>query len=287
MFYLKKYFGMKNSGNVVFSSCHDRKSVYDLRYNDNNVLKPLLIFCHGFKGFKDWGHFNLIADKFAQAELIVLKFNFTFNGGNDQEVIDFPDLNAFSENNYLKEVQDIHHMVALCENGEIPLTNWNGDIFLLGHSRGGGMVTIAGAQNEKVSKVISWAGISDCISRLPAEKDLINWKEKEVRYIANGRTKQEMPMKYQFVEELMKNKELLSIEKACKTMVKPHLVIHGTRDEAVSYENARQINAWSTQSILREIKEANHVFGGKHPWDDSILPEHTINAIEKTLEFLN
>ena len=277
---------MNRVDNVIFKSCHGRNSVYDLRFNNDGIKKPLLIFCHGFKGYKDWGHFNLISDSFAEKGLIVLKFNFTFNGGTEKILIDFPDLKAFAENNYLKEVEDINFIIGLCSAGEIPLDNWNGEIYLLGHSRGGGMVTIAGSENKMVKKVVSWAGISDCISRLPESEELEGWKESGVRYVMNGRTKQNMPMNYQFVEILHTNKERLSIEIAAQNMQKPHLIVHGTNDEAVSYLNAESIKNWNPAAELTLIQNANHVFGGKHPWNDVELPHHTIEAINKTIDFL-
>ncbi len=277
---------MIKSDNVVFESCHGRSTVYDLRFTEDSKEKPLLIFCHGFKGFKDWGHFNLIADSFAEAGLIVLKFNFTYNGGTIAEVIDFPDLEAFSENNYLKEVEDIHHLIQLIEKREIAIPNWNGEIFLLGHSRGGGMVTIAGSENEKVTKVVSWAGISDCIKRLPNDSELKKWQDEGVRYIMNGRTNQNMPMKYQFVESLLSNRDRLNIKSATQKMNKPHLVLHGTNDDAVSVQNAKDIHAWNPNSKLILIEEANHVFWGKHPWDENELPKHSQKAVQATIEFL-
>tara|TARA_Y100000589_G_scaffold313921_1_gene335837 strand:- start:269 stop:1108 length:840 start_codon:yes stop_codon:yes gene_type:complete len=277
---------MKKSDDIIFMSCHGRESVYDLRYIDTNKPKPLLVFCHGFKGFKDWGHFNLIADTFCNAEMIVLKFNFTFNGGTADSVIDFPDLESFAENNYLKELKDINHIIHLVKNKVIPLNNWNGQIFLLGHSRGGGMVTLAAAENNDVSKVVSWAGISDCISRLPEESELLEWKIKGVKIVINGRTNQNMPMNYQFVESLFHNKIRLSIEKACKSITKPHLIIHGTEDEAVDLKEAKALNIWSEKSEIEIIQGANHVFGGKHPWQEKFLPEHSKIAINKTINFL-
>ena len=277
---------MKKSGNVVFMSCHGRESVYDLRFMDNAKLKPLLIFCHGFKGFKDWGHFNLIADEFCNSGMIVLKFNFTHNGGTVKDVIDFPDLESFAENNYLKELQDIHHVIYLVQTKGIPLKNWNGEIYLLGHSRGGGMVTIAAHENKNVSKVVSWAGISDCISRLPEEKELSEWKSKGVKFIVNGRTHQNMPMNYQFVESLVKNTNRLSIEKASRYMDKPHLIIHGTEDLAVDIEDAKSIHSWNLNSQIEIIDGADHVFGAKHPWNEKYLPPHSKKAIERTLGFL-
>ncbi len=277
---------MKKSGNVVFMSCHGRESVYDLRFFENSQSKPLLIFCHGFKGFKDWGHFNLIADEFCASGMIVLKFNFTFNGGTTNEVIDFPDLEAFAENNYMKELEDIHHIIHLVKTGDIPLNNWNGEIYLLGHSRGGGMVTIAAFENENVSKVVSWAGISDCIARLPEEKEVLDWKLKGVKFILNGRTQQKMPMNYQFIESLLYNKNRISIEKASRNMNKPHLIIHGSDDSAVDKKEARIINSWNEKSEIEIIHGANHVFGGKHPWNDKYIPEHSKIAINRTLKFL-
>ena len=277
---------MKKSGNVVFMSCHGRESVYDLRFIEGTQLKPLLIFCHGFKGFKDWGHFNLIADEFCNSGMIVLKFNFTHNGGTVKDVIDFPDLESFAENNYLKELKDIHHMIYLVQTGGVALKNWNGEIYLLGHSRGGGMVTIAAYENRNVSKVVSWAGISDCISRLPEEKELMEWKSKGVKFIVNGRTHQNMPMNYQFVESLVQNTNRLSIEKASRNMDKPHLIVHGTEDMAVDLEDAKSIHSWSLNSKIEIIDGANHVFGAKHPWNEKYLPSHTKKAIERTIGFL-
>lgn len=273
--------------NSTIKSCHGRETAFDLSIPDSKGSFPIILFCHGFKGYKDWGHFNLIADEFVKNNFIVLKFNFTFNGGTAKEVIDFPDLEAFGMNSYLKEVEDIHHMIKRIKSKEIPVDKWNGELSLLGHSRGGGMVTLAGAEDGFVSNVISWAGISDCIARLPEEEQLLDWERNGVRYVKNGRTKQDMPMKFQFVKSLLHNKERLSIKDAVKKIGAKHLIIHGTGDEAVPFQNAKDLNHWNPLSKLVVIEGANHVFGGKHPWEQNILPEHTVIAIVKTIQFLN
>ena len=56
---------------------------------------PLIIFCHGYKGFKDWGAWNLMAEAFAKIGFCFIKFNFSHNGGTIEQPIDFPDLEAF------------------------------------------------------------------------------------------------------------------------------------------------------------------------------------------------
>ena len=32
------------------------------RFSTSSEAKKIIIFCHGFKGFKDWGGFNYVAD---------------------------------------------------------------------------------------------------------------------------------------------------------------------------------------------------------------------------------
>ena len=55
---------------VIQGTASEKPIVCDLtkpfQYHDKN----LIIFCHGYKGFKDWGCWNLMGDKFAQNGLI-------------------------------------------------------------------------------------------------------------------------------------------------------------------------------------------------------------------------
>ena len=54
--------------------------VYDTYFTNDGKAKPLVIFCHGYKGFKDWGPWHLVAKAFAEAGFFFLKFNFSHNG---------------------------------------------------------------------------------------------------------------------------------------------------------------------------------------------------------------
>ena len=84
-----------------------------------NQLKPIVIFCHGYKGFKDWGAWNLMAEAFAEAGFFFIKFNFSHNGGTVEQPIDFPDLEAFGNNNYTKELDDLESVIDwVCNSSE-------------------------------------------------------------------------------------------------------------------------------------------------------------------------
>ena len=63
--------------NYVFSGSSNKPIILDQTFNDEMKNVGVVVFCHGFKGFKDWGHFNKVAELFADAGFVFLKFNFS------------------------------------------------------------------------------------------------------------------------------------------------------------------------------------------------------------------
>ena len=62
----------------IIIKCKDNKPItFDINYEQLAYKMPIIIFSHGFKGFKDWGTFNLMAEKFANNNLFFLKLNFS------------------------------------------------------------------------------------------------------------------------------------------------------------------------------------------------------------------
>ena len=123
---------------------------------------PVIIFCHGYKGYKDWGAWNLVAKEFAKNNFFFSKFNFSHNGGTVKNPIDFPDLNAFGNNNFTHELNDIERVISFIS--EDPVISKNIDtsnIFLIGHSRGGGTCAIKASENKRIKGLITWAGVSN------------------------------------------------------------------------------------------------------------------------------
>ena len=53
-----------------------RSILIDVTFCLKNNNHPVVIFSHGFKGFKDWGPFNQIAEYFARKGFCFIKFNF-------------------------------------------------------------------------------------------------------------------------------------------------------------------------------------------------------------------
>lgn len=148
---------MKIARNQILEENNKKPIIYDLFYPTTEGACPWIIFCHGYKGFKDWGAWDLVAQEFVEAGFGFLKFNFSHNGGTMEQPLDFPDLQAFAENNFSHELDDLERIILLLKNTENPPQS----ISLIGHSRGGGIVLIKAEEDERVDAVVTWAGVSD------------------------------------------------------------------------------------------------------------------------------
>jgi dipeptidyl aminopeptidase/acylaminoacyl peptidase len=275
------------AASYIIQGKHDKSILIDSKYLENGTKKPIILFCHGYKGFKDWGAWNLMAEKFANSGFFFIKFNFSYNGGTLEEPIDFPDLEAFGHNNYTKELEDLEAVIDwVLLNETIKKEADTDNINLLGHSRGGGIVLIKAEEDNRIKKVISLAGVSDYKVRFPQGIALNNWKKDGVYFVENGRTKQQMPHYFQFFTDFIENEERLTINRAVKNLKIPHLIIHGSGDTSVSVEEAKQLHKWNPKSKLKIIDGANHVFGTSHPWTSNKIPDSLQKAIDITISFI-
>lgn len=274
--------------NIPLKGKHGRPIPTDVITADNADKKPVFIFCHGYKGFKDWGGWNLMAKELAKKGIIVVKFNFAFNGGTLEEPIDFPDLDAFGENTYTKELDDLKVVIDWLSSKEFPFAAHAdvSSLSLMGHSRGGGVVVIKAAEDSRIKKLITLAAVSDLGSRFPKGEELEAWQQKGIAYVENSRTKQQMPHLFDFYEDFKQNEERLTISTSAKKLDIPTLIIHGTEDPTVAVENAEQLHKWIKNSELFLLEGSDHVFEMSHPWEKENLPAAMEKIVEKISGFV-
>ncbi len=273
--------------NIVLNGKHNKPIVADCFFKADQKAKPIVIFCHGYKGFKDWGAWNLVAEKFAEAGFFFIKFNFSHNGGTVEQPIDFPDLEAFGNNNYTKELDDLETVINWIDTNAIHKNEVNTKaISIIGHSRGGGIVCIKAEEDSRVKKVISWAGVCDYKKRTATSGALEQWKKDGVKYVLNGRTQQKMPHFYQFYEDFIANEDRLNIQRAVQNLKIPYLIIHGDHDTSVTIEEAFHLKSWNSNAKLYIVNQTNHVFEMKHPWLSHELPKPLEKVLIKTIDFL-
>ncbi len=266
--------------NIILKS--EKEFGADAIFPNSEEKLPLIIFVHGYKGYKDWGTWELMGEKFAKAGFYFVKFNFSHNGTTIENPNDFHDLEAFGKNNYSKELEDLETVINHFKNQkEVDSQN----IILLGHSRGGGISVIKASENKSVTKLITLASVST-LDRFPKNEALENWKKEGVYHIENARTKQKMPHYFQFFEDFENHKERLDVEKACMDLTIPSLFIHGSHDEAVELKHSENLHHWTKDSQLKIIENAGHTFGAKEPWENDSLPKNLDEAVEICIDFL-
>ena len=266
--------------NIILKS--SREFLTDAIFPNSDKKLPLIIFVHGYKGYKDWGAWELMGEKFANAGFYFVKFNFSHNGTTIENPNDFADLEAFGENNYSKELDDLEIIINHFKSQkEVDSTK----IFLIGHSRGGGISIIKTSENQSISKLITLASVST-LDRFPKNEAFENWKKDGVYYIEHARTKQQLPHYFQFFEDYENNKERFDVEKACRNLTIPSLFIHGSADEAVESKHSENLHHWTKDSQFKIIENANHTFGAKEPWEETSLPKELNTAVEYCIDFL-
>jgi dipeptidyl aminopeptidase/acylaminoacyl peptidase len=275
---------------VILESKHNNRPFsIDITYQPDGMPKPIILHIHGFKGFKDWGYFNQLAEYAAMNGFVFIKMNFSHNGTTPENPLDFVDLEAFGSNNFSIEQSDLATVIDYVYSSQFVVDKDELDLgrfYLTGHSRGGAAVVLKGFHDPRVKAVASWAGIND-LSKHFSITEVDQWKEKGVMYIENSRTKQLMPLYYQIVEDFLENKDILNLPQAIKNFMKPLCIIHGSKDPTVPVRVAYLTQKWNPNVELHIVEGADHVFNGGHPWNSHELPENVKTVMNLTMDFFN
>lgn len=281
---------MQSIKNISVIGSNGRAMGMDIFYKETDGKCPVVIYVHGFNGFKDWANFDLIATEFAQAGFFFVKMNLSHNGTSLDQPEDFVDLEAFGNNNYSKELYDVGVIIDwVCDEKNAYKDFFNASqINLIGHSRGGGIAILKAYQDSRIHSLITWASVAECKTpwgNMSANK-LANWKESGAIYYTNKRTQQQLPLYYQLYEDYLFHEKQLNIQVAIASLKIPVLICHGTNDEAVPFENAKKLKSWKQNAQLFSVN-SDHVFGRKHPNTDNNIPVPMKEVILESIKFLN
>lgn len=276
--------------NQQYKGADGRLSLYDISI-PKNWNNKLIVFVHGYMGFKDWGCWGLVGQYFAENGYGFVKYNASHNGGTIDNPIDFPDTESFSKNTYLKELEDFERMLEMLDSriGDARLldTGVSGEktfeVYAIGHSRGGGIVALQSG-HDRVSMWASWAGISSIEKRFPTGDALAQWKSETYRFVKNGRTKQDLPHHFDQYLAFEHNKERLNIEQHCRANKKPCFILHGREDTSVLLSEGENLSQW-TETPLHIIENAQHTFNASHPWNEAQMPAALKETCHQTLLF--
>jgi dipeptidyl aminopeptidase/acylaminoacyl peptidase len=227
---------------------------------------PVVLACHGFKGFKNWGFWPETARRVTGAGMGFIIFNFSGSGiGEDPER--FTELDRFQDNTVGKELEDLAVVLDAVRRRRVPLADLDvRRLGLLGHSRGGGIVLARAGRDPGVGAVVTWAAVASFMTVDEEEKR--RWRARGYREVVNQRTGQVLRLGVEYLNDLEANGEAYDPLRAVGRLRVPTLLLHGTRDEAVDVEDARRLARHAAPGTceLALIEGTGHTFGAVHPF---------------------
>lgn len=235
----------------------------DVRAGGRSSARPAVVIVHGFKGFKDWGMFPRLAERLARAGLTAVSFNLSGSGVDDAGEFSLPD--CFGHNTYSAELHDLGRVVDALMNGELGVTVPS-TLGVVGHSRGGGTAVLYTVRDSRVKALVTWAAIAR-VDRWSSEQRTA-WRRAGSTEIQNARTGQILPLYTDVLDDIDHHADALDIEAAAGEIKAPWLIIHGTRDESVSFQEAELLESAAApgKTRLLPIEGGGHTFGATHPW---------------------
>ena len=241
----------------------------DIRRPVGAGARPVVIVCHGFKGFKDFAFFPYTSRKLCEQGFTVVTMNFSGNGIGD-DPLSFTTLDKFAQNSISQELDDIDAVLDGIASGV--LLGTQGDarrIGIMGHSRGGCTAIVKAALDPRLKCLVTWASPA-ALGRY-SDEVLRQWKADGRYNFVNARTKQDMFVNYAYLEDIQANRERYSLDLAVSQLTIPYMTVHGTEDESVSVEAAHRLHgcAKTGQAGLALVEGGTHTFRTKHPFEGS------------------
>lgn len=258
----------------------------DLRYADHASC-PILLIIHGFQGSKNWGFFPVIADEFAKNGSIVISWNMSLNGySKDALFIDRPD--DFARNTITHEIADTELIIDSLLHDDRILSpelraKWNGEIHMLGHSRGGGISMLISEKYPIITKLALWNSISRFGRFTERQKKI--WSETGIFPVQTQADGTVIAMNYSYIQDLESHGDAYSPLRAIAHISADILILHAEQDITVPIREAHALKEKSQSARMHIIDTSGHIFGCTHPFTG--MTSALNKAIEITTAFFS
>jgi dipeptidyl aminopeptidase/acylaminoacyl peptidase len=232
----------------------------ELRYIDGRKHLPLLIICHSFMAFKEWGFFPYAAGWLAAEGFAVLTFNFSLNGveGDNNRITHF---DAFASNTFTRELEDLRRIVDAVFDEEVGETVVDrGRIGLTGHSRGGGIVIVHASTDGRIRALATWSAIATFDRWTLHQKS--EWRRNGVLPLAKDSTVSPLRLGIGLLEDVETHAAKLDIGKAAGMLGIPWLIVHGAEDMTVRLREAETLYERSVKKFTKLVvlEHAGHLY---------------------------
>jgi alpha-beta hydrolase superfamily lysophospholipase len=256
----------------------------DLRFRRTLEEKPIIIVCHSFMAFKDWGFFPFVAESLANAGYIALSFNFSHDGvrGDGDRITEFE---KFERNTFSKELDDLRVVVDAVWSGQVGGgIVARSKIIMLGHSRGGAIAILHTSVDARVKGLITWSTIDTFDRWTQHQKE--KWKNLGYLPLAKDSSVSPLRLGIDLLNDLESNRVKLDLKTAASRIQIPWLLLHGKTDVTVPPHESENLFAAANKSLadLILLDHVGHLYNAATRDEDNY---RTINrVIDLTLNWI-
>lgn len=249
------------------------------------TVLPVILFIHGFKGFKDWGAFPDAFEELARAGFGVVAFNLSHNGVGEN-MLDFNEPELLGKETLSRDLQDVGIVINALKTKEIDSDKAVLDtdrIGLIGHSRGGHTAVVAAAEFSEVHCLATWSAVADYNARWSAQM-VSDWKEKGYTEVQNSRTGQVFKLQREVYDDAVENADKLMAIRRIQELYIPSIFIAGKEDESVPFNETEKLfrKSPADDKEIRLIEGAGHTFGVSHPFEEEDFPAAFAEVLDYT-----
>lgn len=246
---------------------------------------PVILFLHGFKGFKDWGAFPDACEELARAGYAVVAFNFSMNGIGEN-LLEFDEPEHFSKQTLSQDLKDVGTVIEAIKEKKISSEKVILDtdrLGILGHSRGGHTAVVSAAEYSDIQCLVTWSSVADYNGRWSKEM-ISDWQKKGFTEITNSRTGQVLKLDKIVYDDAIRNADKLMAIRRIQEIHIPSMFIAGKDDETVPFLETERLfrKSPADDKEIRLIKDAGHTFNVAHPFNEDDFPPQFAEVLDFT-----
>lgn len=200
-----------------------------------------VILLHCFLCTKHHRIMRSMAECLSANGFTTLRFDFSGSGKSDGKVEDAT---------YTRMIEEVKEAVSMLEKRGIE------SIGVAGHSLGAMMGLLAAHDDKRIHAVAFLAGSSNAARvKEVFPKEVLEKAERDGSAHASifGR---DIVIKREFLHDI----DRYDVEKTASTLDRPLLIVHGTDDEIIGYNHAKQLLEWTPGAKLETIEDGDHLF---------------------------
>lgn len=273
--------------NIRFRNNIGRFTESDIYYpalQGSKEKRPFVLLLHGFRAFKDWGFFPYFAQQLADAGYFAGTIDFSLNKLIDKEKCLF-DMDSFSINTVTQEITEANTLLEFLLNRKYVdnefIENWNGEIYLIGHSLGGALAIMVAGHIPAVTKLVTICSIYDF--DIYTERQKNDWLKNGFKKFTDSATNQTFILDVNFLLDRLTYVADKSVTSVVSKLNIPYYIIHTEADATVSPKAATILaESVKNKDLLKMdiIQHGNHLLNVEHPFTKTNpILENIINSV--------